>query len=164
MPQRTFWLKWSLSLHKLRESVTPVNTIRCTWWPSDWWWPMTSYCWHCVVLLQLECWKESAHHSCICSIITCSTTFNHIFIHLYINMYIITCKSSASNHIIVSCNIVSCQADILPVEFRQHRRKVPVRDRLPPCIRVNNLIDNQSSYAMMSLLLAWIQDKIRVAV
>ena len=21
--------------------------------------------WHCVVLLQLECWKESAHHSCI---------------------------------------------------------------------------------------------------
>ena len=42
--QRTFWLKWSLSLHKLRESVTPVNTIRCTRWPSDWWWPMTSYC------------------------------------------------------------------------------------------------------------------------
>ena len=40
--QRTFWLKWSLFLHKLRESVTPVNTIRCTRWPSDWWWPMTS--------------------------------------------------------------------------------------------------------------------------
>ena len=49
------------------------------------------------------------------SIITCSTTFNHVFIHLYINLYIITCQSSASSHIIIlSCNMVSRQAEILP--------------------------------------------------
>ena len=56
---------------------------------------------HCVVLLQLECWKDSGQLIIpVYSIITCSTTFNHIFIHLYINLYIITCQSSASSHII----------------------------------------------------------------
>ena len=88
-----------LSLHKLRESVTPVNTIRCTRWPSDWWWPMTSYC------IVLYFFNSSAGKSQLIiplySIITCSTTFNHIFVHLYINLYIITCQSSASSHIII---------------------------------------------------------------
>ena len=97
--QRTFWLKWSLPLHKLRESVTPVNTIRCTRWPSDWWWPMTSYC------IVLYFWNSIAGKSQLIiplySIITCSTTFNHVFIHLYINLYIITCQSSASSCIII---------------------------------------------------------------
>ena len=99
--QRTFWLKWSLSLHKLRESVTPVNTIRCTRWPSDWWRPMTSYC------IVLYFFNSSAGKSQLIiplySITTCSnsTTFNHIFIHLYINLYIITCQSSARSHIII---------------------------------------------------------------
>ena len=54
---------------------------------------------HCVVLLQLKCWKESAHHSSILD----HYMFYNIqpwFIHLYINLYIITCQSSASSHII----------------------------------------------------------------
>ena len=128
---------------------------------------------HCVVLLHLECWKESAHHSFsldqymfyniqpyICIIVfsltidllghetpckrhkwlltltvtalcrvyhwglstVCSEDFHLPAIHY--------CQSSASSHII-SCNVVSCQAEILPVEFRQHRWKASVRDRLP---------------------------------
>ena len=130
MPQRTFWLNWSLSLHKLRESATPVNTIRFTWWLSNWWWwTLISYCIVLYFFNSTACKSELIIPVCLIS--TCSSTFNHIFIHLYINLYIITCQSSASSHIILSCNITSCQAEILPVEFRQHRRKVPVRDRLP---------------------------------
>ena len=59
MQQRTFWLKWSLSLHKLQESVTPVNTVRCTRMTKR---LMVTHnlILHCVVLLQLsECWKDS---------------------------------------------------------------------------------------------------------
>ena len=55
---------------------------------------------HCVVLLQLKCWKESAHHS---SILDHYMFYNiqPCVIHLYINLYIITCQSSASSHIII---------------------------------------------------------------
>ena len=131
MPQRTFWLNWSLSLHKLRESATPVNTIRFTWWLSDWWWwTLISYC---IVLYFFNSTAATVrvNSSFLYAWSVHVLQLYHIFIHLCINLYIITCQSSVSSHIILSCNIASCQAEILSVELRQHRRKVPARDRLP---------------------------------
>ena len=88
------------------ESATPVNTIRCTWWLSDWWWwTLISY------YIVLYFFNSTAGKSQpwviipVCLINTCSTTFNHIFIHLYINDLICTTPRL-------------CQKNMTPVALR----------------------------------------------
>ena len=56
---------------------------------------------HCVVLLQLECWKESELIIPVCSISTCSTTFNHYTIVFSLTIDLLRRETRCKRHKLV---------------------------------------------------------------